>query len=451
MREGNNVTDESYRQAVDSVSKTLDRLRGCTPQEKDRLREDLAQLEQLLDKLHHGRVEIVVFGEISTGKSALLNALIGEQVAAVDVQGGWTREVGHAEWRSCSYQLPGFDQSRVILVDTPGINEVQGESRAALASRAAGQADLILFVTDSDLNEIEHGALLELAGLHKPIIVVLNKADLYSRQQRERLLQVLREERLQGLIPPEQVVLTAADPREVEYVVEAADGRTRNEWRKPPPDVEELKQRILEILDREGLALVSLSAAMFAADKCDRIAALRVRLREARANQVIMQFAVLKAAAVALNPVGVADVVGGSAVDITMVLTLAGIYGLELSWAQARKLVQSILGAAGLMMLGEAFVHFSSSAFKTLTFGAGTVLTAVPQGAAAGFGSYIVGHAARYYLEHGAAWGREGPKHVVRQLLDQTDKQSVLRHLKDQIQQKLQRNPHARDGSAAAS
>src|SRR5690606_20798066 len=253
---------------------------------------------------------------------------------------------------------------------------------------------------------------LQLIGLHKPLILVLNKADLYSPAQRERLLEVLRDERLKGLLSPEQIVLTAADPREVEYIIEAPDGRTRSEWRRPPPDVEELKVRILEILQREGLALVTLSAAMFAADKSDRIASLRVQLREARANQVIMSYAVVKAVAVALYPVGVVDVLGGSAVDITMVVTLASIYGLELSWPHAQRLVKSIFGAAGLVMLGEVFVHFSSSAFKTLTLGAGTILTALPQGAAAGFGSYIVGHAAKYYFEHGASWGREGPKQV---------------------------------------
>jgi small GTP-binding protein len=437
------VQDEGYQQAIASVQKTLDKLRGCRPEERQRLQQDFLQMQEMLEKLNNGRVEIVVFGEISTGKSALINALIGEQVAEVDVQGGWTKEVAQTAWQTCEYQLPGFAESSVVLADTPGINEVQGEERAAAASQAASRADLILFVTDSDLNEIEHAALMQLVGLHKPVIVVLNKADLYSRAQRERLLEVLRHERLRELVPGENVILAAADPREVEYVIEGADGRTRNEWRKPAPDVEDLKARILEILEREGLALVTLSAAMFTADKSDRIAALRVRLRETRANQTILSYAVVKAAAVALTPIPIADVAGGAAVDATMVVNLASIYGLELSWTHAQRLVSSILGSAGLVTLGELFVHFTSSAFKTLTLGAGTVLTALPQGAAAGFGSYIVGHAAKYYFEHGASWGKEGPKHVVKQILATTDKQSVLQHLKQEIQRKLLHNPHA--------
>ena len=95
--------------------------------------------------------------------------------------------------------------------------------------------------------------LTMLAGLHKPMLVVLNKIDLYSPPQRQRLLQVLREERLQNVLAPEDIVAAAADPREVEYVILSPDGRSKSEWRRPEPDVSELKIRILEILDRDGL------------------------------------------------------------------------------------------------------------------------------------------------------------------------------------------------------
>ena len=75
-----------------------------------------------------------------------------------------------------------------------------------MANQAAQRADLILFVTDSDLNETEYSALTALAAVHKPIILVLNKIDLYSREQRERLLQVLRDERVADLVSPDNIV-----------------------------------------------------------------------------------------------------------------------------------------------------------------------------------------------------------------------------------------------------
>jgi len=440
----NDSPDDPYQQALAAVQQTLDRYRRGTDEEKDKLRAEFAGLRSMHDKLLAGRVEIVIFGEISTGKSALINAIVGEAVAAVDVRGGWTKEVWHVNWSGAGYVLPGLGQSQVVLIDTPGINEVGGGARGEMAREAAQRADLILFVTDSDLNETEHSNLVELATFHKPILVVLNKVDLYSREQRARLLEVLAHDRLKEIVPADQIVCSAADPREREYVIQRADGSEESQWRRPAPDVAELKTKILELLDREGLALTALNAALYAADKTDRIASLRVQLRQTRAMQVIWSYATMKAIAVGLNPFAVADVFGGVAIDAAMIVTLGAVYGLELSWTHARSLATSIGKAAGWMTLSVVATTLAASAFKALTAGHGTLVTALPQGAAAGYGSYIVGQAARYYFEHGSSWGPEGPKAIVQSILNETDKESVIQRLKEEIGKKLLINPHAK-------
>nr|WP_236262062.1 GTP-binding protein [Pirellula staleyi] len=436
-------TEDSYRDAMNAVERALERFKNSSDVEKEKLRQELAGLRAMHDKMQCGRVEIVVFGEISVGKSALINALIGRDVAAVDVRGGWTKEVWQVAWDGAGYCLPGLGVSQVVLVDTPGINEVGGSTRGERAREAAQRADLLLFVTDSDFNEVEHDSLSSLVTFHKPIIVVLSKSDLYSPDQKARLLHVLTQERLVGLVPAEHVVTAAADPREREYIIESADGSVRSEWRKPQPDVSELRAKILEMLDREGLAIVALNAALFAADKTDRLASLRVRLRNERASQVVWSYATLKAIAVGLNPIAVADVFGGAAVDVAMIVTLAAVYNLELSWTHARQLALSIGKAAGFMTAGVLLTTLATSAFKALTIGKGTLLTALPQGAAAGYGSYIVGEAARYYFEHGSSWGGEGPKKVVEQILARTDKDSVVQKLREEIRKRLLTNPHS--------
>jgi small GTP-binding protein len=433
-----------YADALAGVRHAIEQFAGCSDAEKAKLVRELAELEAMAAKLEAGRVEIVLFGEIDTGKSALINALVGQAVAEVDVRGGWTKEVWSTSWEGCGYVVPGFMQSEVVLLDTPGINEVDGHERARMAHEAAARADLILFVTDSDLNDMEYRALRTLADGHKPIILVFNKIDNYTPAQRAQLRRALADSRLRGIIGPDDVVETAADPLPREYVVESPDGSLRQEYRRPPRQVEPLKERILEVLHRDGKALVALNAAMYAADRSDRIGAMKVRMRDERATAIIWSYAAMKSIGVALTPLPAADVVGGSAVDATMVVTLAHVYGISLTWVNARRLIESILKAAGWVMLGEMATHLAASLFKGLTFGAGTVLTALPQGAAAGYGSFIVGQAAKYYFEHGASWGGEAPKAVVSRILAATDKQSVLERLKAEINAKIRLNPHAK-------
>jgi len=124
------LPDANYQRALASIEQTINKLHRCSDEEKQLLRDDLHKLQQMSEKLARGRIEIVVFGEISTGKSALINALVGRDVTAVDVQGGWTREIWHVAWEGAGYRVPGLAESEVVLIDTPGLNEVGGQERA---------------------------------------------------------------------------------------------------------------------------------------------------------------------------------------------------------------------------------------------------------------------------------------------------------------------------------
>ena len=316
-----------------------------------------------------------------------------------------------------------------------------------MAREAAQRSDLVLFVTDSDLNETEHTALVELAAFHKPLIVVLNKIDLYSREQRERLLSVIRNERLDGHRPARACRHRGGRPARAG--IHHSSGRRQRAQRMAhaAAGCGEVKSLILELLDREGLSLIALNAALYAADKSDRVAALRVQLRNTRAQQVIWSYATLKVIGVGLNPVPVADVLGGTAIDAAMIGTLAAVYGLSMSRSHASQLAASIAQAAGLMTAGVLASSALMSLLKGLTFGKSTLLTAVPQGLAGGFGSYIVGQAAQYYFEHGASWGGENPKTVAQRILAKTDKASVLERLKGEIGKRLKTNPYGKRDS----
>ena len=84
--------DRDFQDAVTTVKRTLEHVRLSDPKERDSMVEEWTALTDMARKLETGRVDIALFGEVSSGKSALINALVGEYVADVNVRGGWTKE-----------------------------------------------------------------------------------------------------------------------------------------------------------------------------------------------------------------------------------------------------------------------------------------------------------------------------------------------------------------------
>ena len=66
-----------------------------------------------------------------------------------------------------------------------------------------------------------------------------------------------------------------------------------------------------------------------------------------------------------------------------------------------------------------------------------TVVTAGAQGAVAYYSTYVVGQVAAEYLARGKSWGEGGPKKVVRRILDDLDRDTVLRDAKREIRARL--------------
>ncbi len=435
---GEESYEEVWQETKKAVDAAIDKIGSLNPEEKALLEDLKRQLTELREKLHHNRVEIVVFGEISTGKSALINALVGEAVASVNVCGGWTPKVSHAVWKE--YRVPGLAGSSVVLVDTPGINEIDGAERARLAKKAAELSDVILFVTDSDLNELEYDALLQLVGHKKPLILVVNKADLFTREQQHSLLEVVRQ-RVRGLIPEERVIMAAADPREREYIIQRPDGTEDIQWRKPQPDVQQLKLAIFQILDQQGLALVAANATLFAKDASDAIVRVCLECRDRKANELILQFAAMKGVVVAGLPVILLDVGSGVLIDIMLIQVLANVFGMNMGRDQAKSLVTALAGSAGLVGATDVLIHTVFGALKTLTGGWATPLTLIPQAIAAAFSSYIIGQAAKYFFQNGGTWGNDDPRAIVKRILKSTDKTSIKRQLEALIRERLLARP----------
>ena len=117
--------------------------------------------------------------------------------------------------------------------------------------------------------------------------------------------------------------MTAARPDAYKVKIQLPDGTTQIQWERPAPLIDPLKVRILDVLEREGKALVALNTLLIAGDLHAEIVARKVRIRDDAANRLIWNFALATGAAVALNPIPVVDIAGGLAVDVGMIVALS--------------------------------------------------------------------------------------------------------------------------------
>src|SRR5262249_13802869 len=157
-------------------------------------------------------IEIAAFGMVSRGKSSVLNALLGHEAFQTGATHGTTRSKSEKPWESVSLSGTGPDAAKLVLVDTPGIDEVGGEVREALARDVARHADLILFVVSGDMQRREFDALSGLREAQKPIILVFNQIDRYPDADRDQIYDKIKDERVRHLVRPDDVVMTAARP-----------------------------------------------------------------------------------------------------------------------------------------------------------------------------------------------------------------------------------------------
>ena len=395
-------------------------------------------LNATLHKLDSNLIKIAAFGLVSRGKSAVLNSLLGEKILETGPLNGVTQWPRSLRWQ------PGTKVC-VELIDTPGLDEINGEARGEMARTVAQQADLILFVVSGDITKTEYQALLELRQAQKPLILVFNKIDLYPDRDKNTIyhnLQVLgaTTESQQPLLPDE-IVMVSAEPAPMEVRVEYADGRISYEWETPKPQVQELKQTILNILNREGRSLLALNALVQARESEAIMAEKTLHFRQQEAEELIWRFCKYKALVIALNPIAVLDVIGGLITDLALIRSLARLYSLPMTSYEATRLLKTILLSSGGLLLSEiasnlvlgmgksAAAVAGESSINITTFAGG----ALAQSGVASYGAYAVGKAAQLYLENGCSWGRLGANTVIEEILTQVEKNTILYRLKQKI------------------
>jgi len=149
--------------------------------------EDVQLLQQTLRQLEELFL-LVVVGEFNAGKSAFINALLGERVLPEGVTPTTTQiqvlrhgeESGHSWERDIvTFTYPAEWLRDINVVDTPGTNAVI-EGHQELTEEFVPRSDLVLFVTSADrpFSESERTFMERIRDWGKKVIVVVNKIDI---------------------------------------------------------------------------------------------------------------------------------------------------------------------------------------------------------------------------------------------------------------------------------
>lgn len=204
------------------------------------------------EKFKSGFVSVI--GRTNVGKSTIINALVGEKVAAVANKVQTTRTAIRG--------IVNRPSSQIIFIDTPGIHKPKtklSETMLETAFTFIGDVDVVLFVIDGTSTEIGRGdqkILEKIKEANRKTILVINKIDLVKNK--EDLLKLItlyqNEYNFTAVIP-----VSAEKKENLEIILKEIE----NNLKEGPAyyDTEEytdqtLRQLVEEILREKALKLL---------------------------------------------------------------------------------------------------------------------------------------------------------------------------------------------------
>ncbi|MEB8431792.1 50S ribosome-binding GTPase [Cocleimonas sp. KMM 6892] len=312
------------------------------------------EIEQLQARKETGRIYVALFGDVSTGKSSIVKALLPEATSAslnidINVRGGSTQDIKQYTWKSTS-------GDELVLTDLPGRNEASGELDAAVRDEAI-RAQIVVYVTDSDLSRSQFDDIQQLKSFGKPMIVALNKSDRFTDKEKQLISERFNTNLNAGTDASIQHVFVQSGGEE-EVVKIYPDGREEKVVRARRADVSALAQALQDEIDKQSGALETLrDASVFVLVK-QKLDVAKDDFRQKKAEEIIKS-STRKAVLGALASVSPgSDLVIQGVLGTQLVKGLCALYDvpvkqldidnlLDFSTGQMKKSVPLILAVAG--------------------------------------------------------------------------------------------------------
>lgn len=314
------------------------------------------ELGHLQERKETGSIYVALFGDVSTGKSSIIDALLPDENTdksnlAINVRGGSTQDIHQYTWQSRS-------GDRLILTDLPGRNEASGELDE-LVKQEAIRAQVVVYVTDSDLSRSQFEDIQQLQSYGKPMVVALNKSDRFSDAEKQLLSERFSQQFATTSKKSSAMQMVFVQSGGEEEVIKIyPDGREEKLLRPRQADVSALAIAVQDEIDKQSSALENLrDASVFVLVK-QQLDVAKQSYRDEEAEKLIKS-STKKAVFGALASVSPgSDLVIQGLLGTQMIKGLCGLYDvpvrqldidnlLDFSTSQMKKSVPLILAVAG--------------------------------------------------------------------------------------------------------
>lgn len=147
---------------------------------------------------------VTLLGRPNVGKSTLMNKIIGQKIAITSDKPQTTRNKIQAVYTD--------ERGQIIFLDTPGMQKARnklGEYMVDVTNHSIGDADVILWVVEASdfIGGGDRSIASQLKDVKKPVVIVINKADLL--QDKKELLPIIAK--FNDLLPGCEIVPVSAE------------------------------------------------------------------------------------------------------------------------------------------------------------------------------------------------------------------------------------------------
>lgn len=310
--------------------------------------------EAKFEKIKNEKLIISLIGDVNSGKSETINALTGRKLSKVSATAGETVKVD-------TYRY----SDNVYIADTPGLNDINQEVSKKAIDFVHKDADIIILFFNAAVGASKPiiDTYHMLKSLNKPIILVLNKIDIwYDDGEFEQDSYNAVVSQIQKETGKKVIAISA----------------------KKKMNIESLNRKILELLEKDGKDILFLKVSKF---------------KEEQVKNWI-NGAAISAFGIGVIPIPGADMIPLNALQVALALKIAYIYNCEVT----KNDVMSLIGSTITGSLGKQIFRLGIQALKGFGWFGGPIgegAVAVAAGSVAASITYGFGWVCNHYYKNG--------------------------------------------------